>query len=164
MFKAIKNIFALMSQAFRDINAFFKFKKSITEAMDTPQGMFYALKLNRNKFGNILWRDIDIPEQYDQAGEDMIYYYLVDMVKPIFNWLQVDMNWSEYIVFNFYKYVDKDNPNNKTYTYHVEFEFVPIALTQKKLYWYFILTLGLIGGGIWALMTNWSALLAIFGL
>ena len=129
-----KRQFDILKQGFKDIRDLKKFKKDIIDEELIIDSQFNNYNLKRNKKGDAVYLLVDIPEDYEKAGDDrQKMIYLRDLIKPINRYFEQYLNWGEYLLISYYHYVS-DNPDEYVYTYLVQWKFTPIAL-HRFAFW-----------------------------
>ena len=124
----LKRQFQITRQGFIDIKNFKLFKKEIKEQEDIPNSTWHRFDLHHNKISNIIYTTINIPDDYERSADDrQKWLYIKDLIKPINQYLSIDLNWGEYLDFKCYHYENADDPNDIIYTYQIEWKFVPFA-------------------------------------
>ena len=139
----LKKQFQILKQGYYDIKNFYKFKKDMIKEADFSKSDFNKYHLNLNKYKTVIYTQLDIPENFEEAGSDeMKYQYLLDLIKPINNYLQNKLFWGEYLVYNFLHFENEEDPNQKIRSYIVTWAFTPISINTFKFYRNLFLTLG----------------------
>ena len=136
---------------YRDVRDYFRFRRFVKIYEDEPNSAWYQLKLHRNKISSIVYRNVDMPVDWEEYQPDnMKMRYIYDNVRDIYEFF-VENGWGEYLTMEIYKYFDIDNPENKVYTYRVEFVFRPMWIDTWKSWWWILrmlLILGVIACGV----------------
>ncbi len=136
-------------QSIQDIRNFFRFKKDIKREIKRRDSKFNKFKLKKNWLGNVIYVQIDCDNEdlmnanYD--AENMLKIKL----SPIVSYLSSELNWGDYLTPQISNFVDEDG--NLTLSYGILFVFTGYRLTFTRALVYLLLSLGIIGGGIWAL-------------
>lgn len=136
-------------QSIQDIRNFFRFKKDIKREIKRRDSKFNKFKLKKNWLGNVIYVQIDCDDEdlmnanYD--AENMLKIKL----SPIVTYLSSELNWGDYLTPQISNFVDEDG--NLTLSYGILFVFTGYRLTFTRALVYLLLSLGIIGGGIWAL-------------
>lgn len=121
-----KKQFNIIKVGFKDIRNFSLFKKDILLEINNSKSLFHDYNLHINKLKNIIYTDVNIPDDYEQNATDkMKLDYLIDLIKPINQYFQQQLLWGEYLTYKFYHYENNDDPSELIKTYHVEWEFTP---------------------------------------
>lgn len=136
----------------RDISNYRAFRKFVKAYENEPGSVWYQLKLHSNKLKTLIYKDIQMPKDWQEYGTDeMRLSYLYDQAKPLYQFLAVDNMWGESLSMSFYHFEDTENPQNVVYTYRIEFEYVTNWLgswyTFRQIL-YMLLGLGVIATGI----------------
>jgi hypothetical protein len=135
-------------QAIMDFRNFFKFRKEIGRELREPKSGMNSLGIKRNWLGNILYVQINCSD-VDLRNADYDFDRMVmTKLKPIVQYLGQDLGWSDYLVPQVNNFVDEND--NPSLSYGVLFVFTGYSLTLTKLLFTFLVTLGVIGGSIYA--------------
>ena len=136
-------------QAIIDFKNFFKFRSDISREMSEPKSGFNSLHLQRNWLGNILYVQINCTNaDFMNAGYDYDRMVMIKL-KPIVQYLGQDLGWSDYLVPQVNNFVDEND--NPSLSYGVLFIFTGYSLTLTKLLLSTIVTISVIGCGIFAI-------------
>ena len=135
-------------QAIIDFKNFFKFRSDISREMSEPKSGFNSLHLKRNWLGNILSVQINCTDaDFMNAGYDYDRMVMIKL-KPIVQYLGQDLGWSDYLVPQVNNFVDEND--NPSLSYGVLFIFTGYSLTLTKLLLSTIVTISVLGCGIFA--------------
>jgi hypothetical protein len=136
-------------QSMKDLSNFFKFRKEIKKEIKRRDSLFNKFKLQKNWLGNIVYVQIDCDDN-DLMNADYDAERMLDIkLKPIVNYLSGDLGWGDYLVPQVSNFVDEDG--NITLSYGVLFVFTGYRLTMLKFIINLLVSLGILGAGIWAL-------------
>ena len=136
-------------QAIIDFKNFFKFRSDISREMSEPKSGFNSLHLQRNWLGNILYVQINCTNaDFMNAGYDYDRMVMIKL-KPIVQYLGQDLGWSDYLVPQVNNFVDEND--NPSLSYGVLFIFTGYSLTLTKLLLSTIVTISVIGCGIFSI-------------
>lgn len=125
------NFFRRIKIGFLDVRNFFRFRKDITKEADWSLSKFNEFDLHLNKIKNVIYTTVNIPVDYQlHAQDDMKFRYLLDLVKPINNYLMNDLHWEEYLTCRFLHFEDSENPTNPVMTYQVEWKYTPYEINR----------------------------------
>lgn len=141
---SLKKNIELLKQGWKDIRAFFAFKRDMMneESKDSMESVWHIEELKHNKFWNVIYKTVDIPQEYENGATDqMKFNYIMDQCRNVNEWFDFILLWGEYLIYRVFHYSNEEDPSEKVLTYQVEWHFVPIALTQKKFWAIFILFL-----------------------
>lgn len=136
-------------QCIKDLSNFRKFKKDIKREIQRRDSLFNKYKLQKNWLGNVVYVQIDCSDEdlmnanYD--SETMLKMKL----SPIVTYLSSELGWGDYLTPQISNFVDEDG--NPSLSFGVLFVFSGYRLTFTKAIINILVTLGLFGGGIWAL-------------
>lgn len=140
-----KKQYNILKQGFVDVKNYFLWKKTIKNEISRYKSEFVTYDLNVNKSFTSIHKFVDMPVDYEKEKSfSDKFYYLVDVIKPINNYLKNKLGWGEYLTYRFYKIEDPDNANDVVYTYLVVWYFRPIRLTSFSFWRNLIILLGLI--------------------
>lgn len=135
----------------KDLSNYFKFRKEMTAAEKFRDSKFnqYGLKLNWLK--NVVYTQIDCTDEdlmnFDYDEERMV----MSKIEPIVKYLGGEgLGWSDYLSPQISNFVDE--LGEPTLSYGVLFVFSPYRLTFTKAIINAIVTLGLFGSAIWAIL------------
>lgn len=135
----------------KDLSNYFKFRKEMTAAEKFRDSKFnqYGLKLNWLK--NVVYTQIDCTDEdlmnFDYDEERMV----MSKIEPIVKYLGGEgLGWSDYLSPQISNFVDEFG--EPTLSYGVLFVFSPYRLTFTKAIINAIVTLGLFGSAIWAIL------------
>lgn len=157
----LKYQFNIIRQGFYDIRDFFRFRKVIKHEEDYKKSEYNYYELKSNKIKNIIYKIVDIPEDYEKNGtEEQRYIYLLDLIKPINNYFQNKLHWGEYLICKFFHFENEEDPKEEVYSYQIEWIFCPLALNRFSFYRNIILLI-LIIVGIILIGINFSFILSI---
>ena len=137
-------------QCILDIKNYFKFRKEMTREFYSRDSKFNKLGLHMNWLKNIVYTQINCTDEdlmnanYDQ--ETMV----LKKIKPMVDYLSEDLGWSDYLSPQISNFVD--DSNEPTLSYGILFVFTPYRLTAATFLLNTIVSLGLIGTGIWAVL------------
>lgn len=136
-------------QSFIDLKNFILFRKQIKGELEKANSKMTRYNIQRNGLGNILYvqincNDLDLINA-DGDEEKMI----MNKLKPIIDYLGIELGWSEYLVPQISNFVDEEG--NKSLSYGVLFIFEGYSLTMTKFIAWSLINLGILGTGIWAL-------------
>lgn len=137
-------------QNFRDIKFFFKFRKEMKRESKLLNSKFTKYKLKINKFGNILYLQLNCSDEDLMNANYDIERMLTMKLKPIIDYL-TELDWGDYLKLQIVNFYDEEN-DMPTLSYGVEFVYDGYSMTMTKAFWMLILSLVLLGGGIWALI------------
>ena len=135
-------------QGFRDIRNFFRFKKEMKGLYKMRDSKFNEFKLHVNKFGNILYTQINCSDNdFMNAGYD--YERMVMMkLQPIIDYLSEDLNWGDYLTMQVQNFVDEET-GEPSLSYGILFIYTGYSMTMAKAFWLALTgVLVLIGGVI----------------
>lgn len=149
-----------MKQGFIDVKNYFLWKKTIKNEILRYKSEFITYDLNVNNRYTTIHKFVDMPPEYETSKSfSDKFYYLVEMIKPVNNYLKNQLGWGEYLTYRFYKIEDPDDANDTVYTYLVVWYFRPIVLSRPIFWIYLIITLGIIGCLLWLGISNLIGLL-----
>ena len=136
-------------QCMKDLANFRKFKKEIKAEIKRRDSLFNKYKLNLNWLGNVIYVQINCTDD-DYMNANYDESHMIDMkLAPIVTYLSSELGWGEYLDWQISNFTDEEG--NPSLSYGVLFIFRGYRLTFTKALINILVSLGLIGGGIWAL-------------
>lgn len=146
MLKFLKKQLNIIKQGFVDIKNYFLWKKTIKDEIHRYKSEFITYELNVNRWFTNIHKFVDMPIDYEneKTFSDK-FYYLVEMIKPINNYLKNKLGWGEYLTYRFYKIEDPDDVNDTVYTYLVVWYWRPIRFSSIRFWITLLIALGLVG-------------------
>ncbi len=136
-------------QCVKDFINFIKFKKQIKEEFKRRDSLFNKLNLKKNWLGNVVYLQLNCSDEdlmnFNYDEESMV----MGKLKPVINYLSSDLNWGDYLQMQVSNFVDEDG--NKSLSYAILFVFSGYRLTPARFILMTLVTLALLGTGIWAI-------------
>lgn len=136
-------------QCFKDFVNFIKFKKQIKREFKRRDSTFNKLNLKKNWLGNVVYLQLNCTDEdlmnFNYDEESMV----TGKLKPVITYLSSELNWGDYLQMQVSNFVDEDG--NKSLSYGILFVFTGYRLTPVRFMLISLITLALIGTGIWAL-------------
>lgn len=134
-----------MFQGLSDIRNFFRFKREMRSLYKIRDSKFNAFNLKLNKFGNILYTQINCTDNdFMNSGYD--YEKMVMMkIQPIIDYLSEELDWGDYLTLQVNNFVDEET-NEPSLSYGILFIYTGYTMTMTKAFWLSVLSLiGFIG-------------------
>ena len=134
-----------MFSGISDIKNFFRFRREMKELYKLRDSKFNKFNLKINKFGNILYTQINCSDtDFMNSGYDY-EKMLMTKLEPITDYLSEELNWGDYLTMQVDNFVDEDT-NEPTLSYGILFIYTGYTMTMAKAFWLVIgLLLGIIG-------------------
>lgn len=136
-------------QCIKDFINFIKFKKQIKQEFKRRDSLFNKLNLKKNWLGNVVYLQLNCSDEdlmnFNYDEESMV----MGKLKPVINYLSSDLNWGDYLQMQVSNFVDEDG--NKSLSYAILFVFSGYRLTPVRFILMTLVTLALLGTGIWAI-------------
>lgn len=135
-----------MFEGLRDISNFFKFRRQMKALYNLRDSKFNKYNLKINKFGNILYTQINCSDtDFMNSGYDYEKMLMIKL-QPVIDYLSEELDWGDYLTLQVDNFVDEDT-NEPSLSYGILFIYTGYAMTMTKAFWLAIcLLLGLIGG------------------
>lgn len=134
-------------QGFRDIRNFFRFKKEMKGLYKMRDSKFNEFKLHVNKFGNILYTQINCSDNdFMNAGYDYERMLMMKL-QPVIDYLSDDLNWGDYLTMQVQNFVDEET-GEPSLSYGILFIYTGYTMTMAKAFWWAVTGLVLLAGGI----------------
>lgn len=135
-----------MFSGISDIRNFFRFRREMKALYKLRDSKFNKFNLKINKFGNILYTQINCSDtDFMNSGYDY-EKMLMTKLEPITDYLSEELNWGDYLTMQVDNFVDEDT-NEPTLSYGILFIYTGYTMTMTKAFWLIVLTtLGLMGG------------------
>lgn len=137
-------------QCMKDFSNFFKFRKEMSAMKNFRDSKFNKYGLQLNWLKNVIYMQVDCTDEdlmnFDYDEEKMV----LKKIQPVVEYLGAELGWSDYLSPQISNFVD-DN-NEPTLSYGVLFVFTPYRLTFAKAVINAIVTLGIFGAAIWAIL------------
>ena len=136
-------------QCVKDFINFIKFKKQIKQEFKRRDSLFNKLNLKKNWLGNVVYLQLNCSDEdlmnFNYDEESMV----MGKLKPVVNYLSSELNWGDYLQMQVSNFVDEDG--NKSLSYAILFVFTGYRLTPVRFVIISLITLALLGTGIWAI-------------
>lgn len=89
---SLKKNISLLKQGWKDIIAYFMFKKDMKKGSEDldQDSVWHQESLHHNKFWNVIYKIVNIPQEYEDAGTDIQKYnYISDQCKYVNEWFDL---------------------------------------------------------------------------
>ena len=135
-----------MFSGISDIRNFFRFIREMKALYKLRDSKFNKFNLKINKFGNILYTQINCSDtDFMNSGYDY-EKMLMTKLEPVTDYLSEELNWGDYLTMQVDNFVDEDT-NEPTLSYGILFIYTGYTMTMTKAFWLAVsLLLGLVGG------------------
>lgn len=135
-----------MFSGISDIRNFFRFRREMKALYKLRDSKFNKFNLKINKFGNILYTQINCSDtDFMNSGYDY-EKMLMTKLEPVTDYLSEELNWGDYLTMQVDNFVDEDT-NEPTLSYGILFIYTGYTMTMTKAFWLAVsLLLGLVGG------------------
>lgn len=107
------------------LTAFKEFKKEIKEEMMDPDSKFNKFGLQTNNFGDVIYVQLDFDDAAFMSSDYNSQKMVMHKLKPIDDYLRVDMGWDEPLDLNISQFYDGDD--FPTYSYAVKYQFAGVT-------------------------------------
>ena len=137
-------------QGFRDIRNFFRFKRDMNALYKLRDSKFNKFNLHINKFGNILYTQINCSDNdFMNAGYDYEKMLMMKL-QPIIDYLSEELNWGDYLRLQVQNFVDEET-GEPSLSYGILFIYTGYSMTMSKAFWLGLFGFLALAGGITAL-------------
>lgn len=137
-------------QGFRDIHNFFRFKRDMNTLYKLRDSKFNKFNLHINKFGNILYTQINCSDNdFMNAGYNYEKMLMIKL-QPIIDYLSEELNWGNYLRLQVQNFVDEET-GEPSLSYGILFIYTGYSMTMTKAFWLSIFGFLILAGGITAL-------------
>jgi hypothetical protein len=137
-------------QCIKDISNFFKFRREMRREFSHRDSKFNKLGLQLNWLKNVVYTQLNCTEEdlmnfgYDEEA------MIMKKIQPIVEYLGTELGWSDYLSPQISNFVDENG--EQTLSYGIIFVFTPYRLTFTRAIINAIVSCGIIGVGIWAIL------------
>lgn len=137
-------------QCIKDFSNFFKFRREMTAARNFRDSKFNQYDLHLNWLKNVIYMQLDCTDEelmsFDYNEEKMV----IKKIQPVVEYLGSELGWSDYLSPQISNFVSEDG--EPTLSYGVLFVFTPYRLTFTKAVINALVTIGIFGTAIWAVL------------
>lgn len=149
----LKRHLRLLAQGFKDVYAYHVFKRNMKEEENTPDSLFNSEELKHNYFWTIIYKIVDIPENYQTDGTDtQKMQYINSLTRSVNEYFDLIVQWGDYLIYKIYHFENADDPSEPIMSYQVEWHFTPVALTQKVFWIDLAVAMSLIGCAVFSII------------
>lgn len=123
-----------LKEAPKNIKNHEKFKQEIIDQEKTYMSKYNELDLHSDPEKTVLWKWVQLTEAQERYWD---YYAkqqkIIELVRPVVEWFQKDLEWGEYLTYEIAHVADEDNPNAVIMTYAVIFNWTPVPLIEEGM-------------------------------
>lgn len=109
-------------EAFRILKAFIVFKKEINDEISNPDSMFNRLELNRNKFGDVIYKQYDFDDSDFMSSDYNSEKMVMNKVSKVIEYFDKDLRWGDNMVLNISQFFDEDGYPTHSYAMMYKFD------------------------------------------
>ena len=112
---------------------------------------FNKFNLRVNKFGNILYTQINCSDN-DLMNADYNYEKMIYMkLQPVIDYLSDELNWGDYLTMQVQNFVEEES-GEPSLSYGILFIYTGYTMTMTKAFWITLISLIILIGGIISLI------------
>ena len=139
-----------MFSGLSDIKNFFRFRREMKALYKLRDSKFNKYNLKINKFGNILYTQINCTDtDFMNSGYDYEKMLMIKL-QPVIDYLSDELNWGDYLTMQVENFVDEET-NELSLSYGILFIYTGYTMTMTRAFWMALLSLLTLIGGIVAL-------------
>lgn len=139
-----------MFSGLSDIKNFFRFRREMKALYKLRDSKFNKFNLKINKFGNILYTQINCSDtDFMNSGYDYEKMLMIKL-QPVIDYLSDELNWGDYLTMQVDNFVDEET-NEPSLSYGILFIYTGYVMTMTRAFWTALISLLTLIGGIVAL-------------